>query len=133
MRLRVLICVTLVAALSVAVSSSAIAAGTGPAALNAGNDPSQAQYGDQLKNIAARTGDPGDGGPSSGASSNGVLAKRVVSPLPFTGLDLISLTVVALALLGTGLIVRRVSSARHARSLAVLAGMGVESGHGSNR
>jgi hypothetical protein len=110
MRSRVLICLGLVAALSLAV----LAQPAGAASPNAGKDPSK--YGGQVTKLTSRADEGSGGGSSSGDADAGALSQRVVSQLPFTGLDLISLGGVAFALLGTGLVFRRLSAARHAGS-----------------
>jgi hypothetical protein len=102
---------------------------------NAGNDPTAAQY-CSVAGVQGNGSEANNGGPSGGESKPAAAEEPVVaaqsestaSPvessaapaesgtLPFTGFDLGILAVVAAALVGTGLLLRRLTASGVARS-----------------
>ena len=82
----------------------------GPGAIAQASGPTDAQYKDQVSQIAA---DFGGGAPTAPTSAPSGLQKEVVGGLPFTGLDAVALAAVAVALLSMGLALRRLTADRH--------------------
>jgi hypothetical protein len=76
-----------------------------PAAAMAGA-PTDAQYGTTNHQIAAAGG---GGGPSEPSGPSGGANDTVISGLPFTGFDVGILALASVALLGSGLMLRRLS------------------------
>jgi hypothetical protein len=70
-------------------------------------DPTSAQYDPRDKQVAGSTGSGNDG--DGGLNSN-------VAGLPFTGVDLLIVLGAGAALLGTGIVLRRLSAPGHTRS-----------------
>ncbi len=84
----------------------AIGALAGPSAALAGS-PSDSEYDTTNHQIAAAggSGGPSGSGPSGGGGGN----DAVISGLPFTGFDVGVLALASVALLGSGLMLRRLS------------------------
>jgi hypothetical protein len=80
----------------------------GPVALAQAGDPTNAQYDNQVTQVAGNVGGGGDDG-----SAPSGLQKKVVGGLPFTGLDVVALLAVAVALTSMGFALRRLTSERH--------------------
>jgi hypothetical protein len=73
-----------------------------PTAVASAADPTAAQYHSGNQQVSALGGEQGGGG-ASGLSSQ-------IGGLPFTGMDVIVLVLAAVALVGGGLILRRVAA-----------------------
>lgn len=73
-------------------------------------DPTEAQYGNTVTQVAGGTGGGVTETPAPQPSSG--LEKNVVGGLPFTGLDVLALAAVAVALGTIGLVLRRLTAER---------------------
>ncbi len=81
----------------------------GPVGMAQADDPTNAQYDNDVTKVAAGLGSGGDNTPKTPAG----LQKKVVSGLPFTGLDVVAMLAVAVALTSVGLALRRLTGERH--------------------
>jgi hypothetical protein len=96
-------------ALLVVIAAVAVAPATA-LAQDALSNPSAAQYQPQSQVQGTTTNGSNDGNGPVAANTPNTGLKSNVGSLPFTGLDVIVLAVVAAGLLGTGLVLRRLSS-----------------------
>lgn len=80
----------------------------GPVAMAQADNPTNAQYDNDVQKVAAGLGSGGNT-PSAPAG----LQKKVVTGLPFTGLDVVAMLAVAVALTSMGLALRKLTAERH--------------------